>query len=40
VSSTLITIAAILAVGVLAYFVAEWVVRRIYGARDEDEMVG
>lgn len=35
-SSTLITIIAVLAVGLLAYFIGEWIVRRVFGANDED----
>lgn len=35
-SSTLITIIAVIAVGLLAYVLGEWIVRRVFGAGDED----
>ena len=36
-SSTFITIIAVIAVGLLAYFISEWIVRKTFGGSDEDQ---
>ena len=36
-SSTFIIIAVVLTAGLLAYLVGEWIVRRVFGAGDEDQ---